>query len=278
MCSVQTLCLVLLAPWDFQNSKSSMNYGKQIEKLQTFPVVNETNARGLLIKYRKDLLRLNKDLEAANAAAEKQETRSLLLKINELEGKTLEEATARVKLHFEKDQLYEKVVSFREKYNKLVESKAELQQKLINSEEERLRVSKALIDLEIEKNRQQESFESKNYEVMNRCLNAENEMMQFQMHDEENTKTLGALKAENEKVRAEHKQLALELVALKENYLEEKNHSKLKSKEKDDISLEMVNLINAKRKLTEVPPHTPPICFIKPQQECMQLGLQAITA
>lgn len=247
----ETLCLALLAPWDFANSKSTMNYVKMVERMKTYPIINETNARGLLKKYRRDLSRVNKDLVAAQAAAEKQETRSLLLKINELEGKTLEEATARVKLHFEKDQLYEKVVAFREKYNKLVESKAELQQKLINSEEERLRVSKALIDLEIEKNRAQESFESKNYEVMNRALNAENEMMQFQMRDEENTKTLANLNVENENLREEHKQLALELVALKENYLEEKNNSKAKAKEKDDISLEMVNLINAKKRLTE---------------------------
>jgi len=245
----KTMFITLLAAWDYKNSKSVMGFGKLFERLKTYPIQNSTHANGLLAKYRKDLLRVGKDLQAAQAAAEKQETRHLLLKINELEGSKLTESTARIKLYQEKEQLYEKVVQFREKYNKLVESKAAVQQKLIESEEERLTISKALIDVEIEKSNEFERAESRRYEVMQKLLDAENEVMTLTTRDEEQTKQNDEFKSELEKIAEEKKQLAMELVAVKESYAEMKEKLQNLGKKKDDVSLEMVNLINAKKDL-----------------------------
>jgi len=245
----KTMFMVVLASWDYKNSKSVMAFSKMIEQLRTYPITNSTHANGLLCKYRKDLLRVGKDLQAAQAAAEKQETRHLLLKINDLEGSKLTESTARIKLFQEKEQLYEKVVQFREKYNKLVESKASVQQKLIESEEERLTISKALIDVEIEKSNEFERAESKRYDVMQKLLDAENEVMQLTTKDEEMTKHNRELKIDFDKIAEEKKQLAMELVAVKESYSEMKEKLQNLGKKKDDVSLEMVNLINAKKDL-----------------------------
>lgn len=46
------------------------------------------------------------------------------------------------------------------KFNELVQSKAELQAELITSEEEKLKVSKALIELQIENTRIQEMVQN----------------------------------------------------------------------------------------------------------------------
>jgi len=245
----KTIFLVLLCYWDYQACRISMDYAKMVEKLRTFPIENTTMARGLLAKSRSDLARLAQDIKGFEACEKNQETRSLMLKINELEGKTIDESLQRLKAHQEKEQLYEKVVQYRDKYNQLVESKAAVQQKLIESEEERLTVSKALIDLEIEKNQGQERAEAGKYEVMNKLLNAENEVVQLQMRDEEQSKAVTMLQAENDKVVAEKKQLVLELVAVKESFTKLKGEQEQLQKKNDDINVNMVNLINAKKEL-----------------------------
>ena len=84
--------------------------------------------------------------------------------------------------------------------------------------EERLAITKAVIDLEIEKNREKERAESGKYDVMNKLLNTENEVVALQMRDEEQSKTVALLQAENDKILAEKKQLVVELIAIKESF------------------------------------------------------------
>lgn len=50
----------------------------------------------------------------------------------------------------EKDQLIVRLQDMKNRFNDIVREKAELQEELINSEEEKLKVSKALIELQIE--------------------------------------------------------------------------------------------------------------------------------
>ena len=49
----------------------------------------------------------------------------------------------------EKDKVIQKMVDMKNRFNEVVKSKADLQQELINSEEEKLKISKALIELQI---------------------------------------------------------------------------------------------------------------------------------
>eukprot|EP00944_MAST-04C_sp_MAST-4C-sp1_P002321 g2321.t1 len=57
-----------------------------------------------------------------------------------------------LKLREDNKLVYTKLQEFRKKYNELVNSKASLQEQLLKSEEEKLRISKALVDLQIENN------------------------------------------------------------------------------------------------------------------------------
>ena len=72
------------------------------------------------------------------------------LKIAELERKLIEENLEKMKFTDEKTQLVNRMQEMKNKFNELVKSKADLQAELISSEEEKLKVSKALIELQIE--------------------------------------------------------------------------------------------------------------------------------
>lgn len=79
-----------------------------------------------------------------------------MLRISELEGQTIKHNLEKLKLQEDRDKLYERFREFRDKYNQLVGSKAELQTSLIEAEESKLQVSKALLDLQIENNQLKE--------------------------------------------------------------------------------------------------------------------------
>ena len=101
----------------------------------------------------------------------------------------------------------------------VVEDKADLQQKMIDKEEDYIVVSKALLDQEVEKTQLQEAAETSKYEVMNKLLNAENELVKYEMRDEEMSARVVKMKDEMAKMMEENKQLTLEFVAMKENCL-----------------------------------------------------------
>jgi len=52
-----------------------------------------------------------------------------------------------MKGHDEKDRLIQRMGEMKSKFNDLIKQKAELQSELITSEEEKLKISKALIEL-----------------------------------------------------------------------------------------------------------------------------------
>ncbi len=69
------------------------------------------------------------------------------LKIAELEKKLIEENLEKMRFTDEKQKLVNRMQEMKGKFNEIVQSKADLQAELIASEEEKLKVSKALIEL-----------------------------------------------------------------------------------------------------------------------------------
>jgi len=71
-------------------------------------------------------------------------------RLAELERKLIDSNINSLKSTDEKDRLITRLNEVKNRFNDLVKSKAELQQELINSEEEKLKVSKALIEIQID--------------------------------------------------------------------------------------------------------------------------------
>lgn len=68
----------------------------------------------------------------------------------ELERRIIDSNIYKLKTDDDIGKLVTRLTEMKNKFNELVRAKAELQQELINSEEEKLKVSKALIELQIE--------------------------------------------------------------------------------------------------------------------------------
>jgi len=64
------------------------------------------------------------------------------------------------------------------RFNDLVKSKAELQKELIAAEEEKLKVSKALIELQIVNTQLNEQIQNNTYDVNTKLMHAEDDLME----------------------------------------------------------------------------------------------------
>ena len=78
--------------------------------------------------------------------------------------------------------------------NELVGNKAKLQEVLISAEQEKLKISKALVDLQIENNELVERSENDKYELVTKLLNAENEIMESERKEQKKISNVEDLK------------------------------------------------------------------------------------
>ncbi|NXG01368.1 CCD78 protein, partial [Sakesphorus luctuosus] len=101
----------------------------------------------------------------------------------------------------------------------LAGSKTDFPAQILFSEEEKLKISKDLIDLQIETNKMKEWYETENFELKNMILALENRVQELELCSE---KVLGERDSLRECLRAlesSRKELAQEYIILKSNYL-----------------------------------------------------------
>ena len=116
-----------------------------------FPVYNDNRTLGLLRKYN---VRLQNLVQLSNAYSGQgsgydASRDGLDLQLAELNRKFINANITVKKVQDEKSQLVSKMAEMKNKYNDIIKSKATLQEDLIAAEEEKLKVSKALIELQI---------------------------------------------------------------------------------------------------------------------------------
>lgn len=90
----------------------------------------------------------------------------------------------------EKTRLASKITELREKYNQLLKDKSDLQGELIKSEEEKLEISKSLVEMQIENTRLMEIIQNEKYESNNKLLNAESDVLALNIREEKALKTV----------------------------------------------------------------------------------------
>jgi len=105
----------------------------------------------------------------------------------------------------------------KEAYNKLIKEKADLQEELIKSEEVRLDIGKALIELQMENAKLQHEMGKGDLDVNSKVLNAENEVLAVNMKQEKTLQAINEMQEKLKKVLEEKRDLEIEFVALKTN-------------------------------------------------------------
>eukprot|EP00741_Cyanophora_paradoxa_P002100 tig00000551_g2036.t1 len=248
-----TLLIAALKPGSYEASSVTMQVAAAAGRVQNYPVINDDRVHGLLTKRRLDIMQARMELEAVKLEAaggrglpEEQEMRAARMKAHEAEGELLAARHDVVRLQEDKERLNGKLGELRSKLEQLVTEKAAVQGELIASEEERLTVSRALVDLQIENNTLAEKAEAEKYEVVNKLLSTENELLEAEMRLQERDKKIEELTRQLAETNGQREELRVDYVALKGRSDELARLLEAERKKVEEMSLEIVNLVNAR--------------------------------
>ncbi|NWH66861.1 CCD78 protein, partial [Geococcyx californianus] len=123
-----------------------------------------------------------------------------------------------VQLQERNERLYQ-LGDLQERVEKLPGSKTDLSARMVFSEEEKLKISKDLVDLQIETNKMKEQYEMENFELKNKILALENRVLELERCSEKVTGERDALRERLHTLESSRKELADEYIILKSNYL-----------------------------------------------------------
>eukprot|EP01135_Chromosphaera_perkinsii_P011814 Nk52_evm5s2506 gene=Nk52_evmTU5s2506 len=224
---------------------------RSLANVSNFPVPNDEYVRGLVAKYRSNVSRLKEKIEIykTSKAGDGSDATSKLMKVHELEGQIIKDNLEKTRMREENEKIYEKLMEIRTKYNELVTQKSSISSELIESEEERLKVSKALVDLQIENSRLKETSDERNFELQNKVLSLENDVLELEMIKEKLEKNNENLNEDSEKLRSEIREISDEYVALKSNFITLTSDHEKEVAKAEELGLELLNLVNTKAAL-----------------------------
>uniref|UniRef100_A0A4W3HI88 DUF4472 domain-containing protein n=1 Tax=Callorhinchus milii TaxID=7868 RepID=A0A4W3HI88_CALMI len=116
----------------------------------------------LIIQYRARIQALGQEPDQAG------NTKGQPNKVNAPKDQIWRLNNENVFLRDKNERLYHKLGELQETMAQMAGSKADLSSKLVFSEEEKLKISKDLIDLQIETNKMREKYEAENFELKNK--------------------------------------------------------------------------------------------------------------
>nr|XP_033770905.1 coiled-coil domain-containing protein 78 isoform X2 [Geotrypetes seraphini] len=239
-CKTRVLCCLTPTP-ESQRLAVVLKTCAALSQVKNFPVVNDYYMESLLTQYRARILALqhrpydNMDTQGdtENTIALKEQNQRLI--------------SENVQLQDRNERLYTKLGEIQEKMGKLAGSKTDLSSKLVFNEEEKLKISKDLIDLQIETNKLREQYEAETFELKNTILTLENHIMELKFHKEKLTNEHETARERLKAVETNRKELADEYIVLKSNYLALSKEHEREVMKNDELSMELLNMANSRR-------------------------------
>ena len=132
-----------------------------------------------------------------------------------------------------------------------MQSKAELQSELIKAEEEKLEVSKALVDLQIENTKLMEIVQNEKWELNNELVNAQGSLLEKNIKEQKTFETIAQLEDKMKELNEEKRDLEIEFIALKKNFIQGQSELEEEKKRNENIGLELINTVNENKALHE---------------------------
>lgn len=253
--------MATLTQTDLNGSLAALKYSNMLQNVVNFPVVNDERNLGLIRTLRMQIMTLTEDLKGLRARqgdvgeggrdSKYQDSRQAKEKILELQGKILQAERGRAQVLGEKQKTMEMLNGLRAKYRQLLQSKTEIQGQLIDSEAERLKMSKMLIDMQMEDNDSKERLSKEKYEMETKLLTTEGDIVELQVKEKQQATEIVEKTKRIEELLDERKSMSLEYIALRQNFENVKADLNKSLSKTETLGMELLNLVNAKKVLEE---------------------------
>lgn len=239
------LSFICLRYGDVRGSLVALKIMSLLRTIRNYPIPNEGKAIGLLRKFRVEAIQAYDNWQAmANAQLD-----GLALNHLDVEKKLIEENLQRVKAAEENERLARKIVELRDQFNQLTQKYADLKAELIACEDEKIQISKNFIEVQIENTKLIEMMQNEKYDANNKMVGQENEILALNMREEEALKLVDEFQAKIKRLMEEKRELEIEFVALKQNFLNLRDALEEEKKKNENLGLELINVVNENKAL-----------------------------
>lgn len=241
----KTRVLVCLKPkTDSDITNAVLKFCTNLSHIRNFPIVNDGLAQGLLAQKEAKIIELKQ--RSGSGPTLMSSTAPIYTDSGE-ELRRLQ--TENLVLKDQNERLQLRLDRLQNKFGDVANTKTDLSQQLLLSEEEKLKVSQSLVDLQIENNKIREEAEAAKFELTNKIILLENQILESEAEREKSKKSATYSKERLEELEKDRKDLADEYVVLKTNYLAlTKEHQKELSRN-EELAIELLNLVNNKAAL-----------------------------
>ncbi|KAJ3224241.1 Coiled-coil domain-containing protein 78 [Clydaea vesicula] len=214
-----------------------------LKNLILYPVKINLHLSTLLSFYRVREKKIHENL-LLNAEKLKDNTKnvtaneilSTLVSVNQKNSRLLEES----------EKLKARLNDLSTRYDAIVLSKSNLEKTLTQNEEQNLIFKKALLDSQIDNEKLVDQSDNQNYDLTNKVMQLQNEIMETNLHMETLNEENFNLKAEIRDLKTENSSVAMEINILRENYFQLEKEHKSSLRKLDELGIELVNLVNTK--------------------------------
>ena len=216
---------------DAANSATTAHFGQLLSSVHNYPVENNDKARGIIRKHRVRYIQLANENQMLKQQIElgavgggpgvqgEAEREGLRKRMHDLEGELLREREEHSKLGMERDRIEGRMRELRVALERAIDDKHDAQRDLLKSEEERLEVSKGLIEFHIEHVKKTEEAETTKFVLESRVIELEAELLALDIKRETHMaiqKDVDDLQTELITVRANYDEVASERATLRE--------------------------------------------------------------
>lgn len=241
----KTRGILCLKPTSDQNTLASiLNFTTRLTQVKNFPIVNDSYAQNLIAQYQARIIDLQQQsgVGPAPLAARMTNAGDVKETIRHLE-------TENLRLKDENERLRNRMDNMQHKFGTLATTKTDLSQELLLSEEEKLKMSQAVVEMQIENNKMREEAEATKFELTNKILMLENELLEAQAERDRNVRLAKNARDRLAEMEKDRKDLADEYVVLKTNYLALVREHEKETERNEELSIELLNLVNNKAAL-----------------------------
>ena len=146
--------------------------------------------------------------------------------------------------------MYKVLELFKAKYTQLVDEKATQAKELIEAEEAKLSVARALLDIKMEHGQQTEKFEGEKYELKSELLTAKNEICELEIKLQDAVKLSGDSSARAEQAVRENDEMRADVQTLRSKMAAASESLAAAEATKVDVQSELLTLVAKCEKLS----------------------------
>jgi len=248
------MCLGCIAQGEPKVSIQTMKLLGYLKKIQSYPVENDEITQGILVKYRTVIGNLIDSYEALKVESQSapKEDLAALERLKKLEEDLLKEKIGSTTAKEDGAKVYRMLELFKSKYTKLVEDKARQAQELIKSEEQKLAISKTLIDLKLQYSEMNEKQEEEKYLLETQKMNAKNQVSDLEIKLADTKEQLETSRAKEHTAVNDKDEAKLALTVMNDENIALKEKVNALNDKGVELGAEVVTLLNQKEQFTKM--------------------------